>query len=105
VYANKPYHSRIQTDKRYIDSPLTAKSRSGNAELKTKVKVYEPQIVLVSPQKKALQTCLDIFGDSDNVLIYVEPRLAERVSSTSAIGSDIEEIVKKFKHLPTLEQW
>lgn len=97
VLKTTEYRNDVRLVKHLIDSGLTEESLSDNKWLKQKAAMCEVQTVLVSPLRKAMQTCLDLYWESHQVNIVIEPRLADRVNSAAAIGDDIDELIKKFK--------
>ena len=56
---------------------------------------------MVSPLKADLQTCYDLFGDTDDYPVAVEPLLLPRISSVTNIPEKNSELIQKFKRKPT----
>lgn len=88
---------------KYIDCPLTPR---GKAQVqpsilpqatKARYNLWNTPVdcVLVSPQLRALQTCRNIFGNSD-VPVVVEPSLIGPIRCCSDISSSISAKKKEF---------
>lgn len=95
------YRQRVQSDERYIGDKLLQSSRQNLDILKRQIKNKKIDIVVVSPQFAAIQTCLELFGEEDSVEIIVEPLLNPRLDSSAAIPVDIESMFEKFRAKPS----
>ena len=47
-----------------------------------------------------MQTCFDLFGETEGIEIYVDPLLHPRINSTSAIPANLEDVLSKFRTQP-----
>lgn len=55
----------------------------------------QPDIVLVSPLERTLETCWNLFGGRD-VPVIVEPVLAEAFRSSCDLSTELEGKIKRF---------
>jgi hypothetical protein len=86
----------------YIDSPLTTTSRNSNLRLKESIEKHAVEVVIVSPLKADLETCLDLFADNAQVSVVVDPLLVPRVNSLANISDGNPGELQKFKSKPSL---
>ena len=54
-----------------MDAELTIEGENSVKELKKLIIFKEIDIVVVSPLKRALQTCQILFGDQDHIRVFV----------------------------------
>lgn len=66
----KEYHAEKFAEK-YMDAELTIEGENSVKELKKLIIFKEIDIVIVSPLKRALQTCQILFGDQDHIRVFV----------------------------------
>lgn len=57
--------------------------------------LLQPDVILVSPLQRTLQTCSLVFSNR-NIPVFVEPLLAEAFRSSCDVSSDLESKQKQF---------
>eukprot|EP00798_Chlamydomonas_sp_ICE-L_P016601 gene16601-22841_t len=107
---NNPYGSGTFRDPGFFDTVLTPDGREGAkmASRKVKALAVKPEVLVVSPLTRALQTADFAFGHMD-VPVVVEALARERVWLSSDCGSSPEELARNwpaerysFSHLPAI---
>ena len=79
-----------KTNPKYFDCPLSQKGVEECQESSKVVSKHQIHVVLVSPLRRALQTCDIIFKDHPSKpMIIVEPLLTETVHSASNFGTHL----------------
>ena len=81
---------QLQTIRNYIDDPVVFGNNTKTTifQLKNQISKLSSEVVIVSPQTAALETCFELFGDKEGVDIYVEPLLQPRINSTYSLPKD-----------------
>jgi len=83
--------------KELIDCPLSSRGVEQSLECGKTVEKLNIAYVLVSPLRRALMTCENIFKNHPNPpKVFVHPGLRERMQSNCDIGSGMDELQKEF---------
>eukprot|EP00775_Hariotina_reticulata_P007810 gene7810-8007_t len=101
------YGSKGFRDPLLYDTRLTARGKLGAEAAAAKVRKLrpEPQLLVVSPLTRALQTATLAFGPQLACPVLVEPLLRERLYLSSDVGRHPQELAQEFpeiefSHLP-----
>lgn len=82
-----------------MDAGLTEKGKSEARQAKKIIQMSDVDLVIVSPLRRALQTCDIIFGGEKNIKIVVEPLLSENLTSAVDIGASIGSSIEKWGNI------
>lgn len=95
-----PEYLALKFDPKYMDCGLTAKGRQQCQATREELAGVEFGLVLVSPMRRAIETCFEIFRDHPSrPKIVVEPGVREIFSSSCDIGTRVGESMKEFGEL------
>ena len=84
---------------KYLDVRITQLGVEQCFNAREEMKGIKLDLVLVSPMRRALQTCHIIFEELEGkVPIVVEPAFREIMESSNDIGSEIAESIQKYPH-------
>lgn len=87
-------------DKLYIDAPLTALGREQAQAISKDIAQFNPQLIVVSPLTRAVQTGLLASSQlSKSVPFVVNKLCAERMAYSCDIGSSVSVLKSRFPHL------
>ena len=79
----------------FVDYPLTQIGKEQCLKARRKADDLKPDVILVSPLQRALQTCNYLFGDR-GIPIIVEPVLTESIRSSCDLSTDIKPKTERF---------
>lgn len=94
------FRDQIRDNEKYLGAELLPAAHTANEGLKYELASKKIDTVVVAPSAAALQTAFDIFGDREDLSIYVEPLLQQRICSTASIPTDQGELLGQFKSKP-----
>lgn len=101
VYQSKEYIENVRANNNFIDSGLTELSAKLNQSLKKEISKHKVDVVLVSPLDADITTCLELFGENENIEIIIDPSLAPRISSFASVSVGNHNLLQKFKKSPS----
>lgn len=90
-WKSTPEYRALKFDPALVDASLT---HEGERQAESAIKSFDlsqVDVVVVSPLRRALETCDIIFGDRKDMKVYVEPLMAELLSSAVDIGGRIKD--------------
>lgn len=73
----------------YVDCPLSQVGIEQCQNARKKADELQPDVILVSPLERTLQTCECLFGGRD-IPVFVEPILTEAIRSSCDLCTDIK---------------
>jgi broad specificity phosphatase PhoE len=82
------FNREVSYAKQYIDCSITEQGKAQCTRAREELKTEEIDIVLVSPHRRALETCQEIFGGR-NIRVEVHPIFAEVFRFSCDISSHI----------------
>ena len=78
----------VKYNPEFIDCSITEKGIGQCEKAKEQMKNFQPDVIVVSPLERTLETCSLIFKDRD-IPVFVEPVLAEAYRSSCDISKDL----------------
>ncbi|KRX07723.1 hypothetical protein PPERSA_05786 [Pseudocohnilembus persalinus] len=93
-------HIGHKYDPNLMDPAITEKGIEQCKLAREKIKELNVKLVIVSPLKRTLQTCHEIFKNSHHKPIFIaQPQFREHMQSTCDIGGNIEESKKDYDYI------
>jgi broad specificity phosphatase PhoE len=92
-----PEYKEMKFSEELLDASITKEGEIECEKLKEALAGEEFDIVVVSPLRRALETCMLSIGEK-NAKVFVEPLASEKMTSACDIGSKLKQSKALFQH-------